>query len=458
MRVKGFVPTPAAVVDDMVRRLLDGFPLTPETRVLDPGCGDGAFIAGVLRHCVAHSLPIPRIVGVELHPERAEAARALFVGQPQVEIRQADFLRDPLATTFDLIVGNPPYVSITQLDPDEKAAYRSLFQTATGRFDLYSLFFEQSLRLLAKEGRLVFITPEKYTYVESTERLRTMLRNRGVSELIFANEATFGALVTYPLITVVGGHSSEPSTRIKRRDGSEEAVALPYSGSWSGHIAGAAHDVTGLTLADLSLRISCGVATGADGVFVANASGLPISLHPFAHPTIAGREILPSGLIRPRHVMLAPYDADGALIPEDQLGALGAYLGETERAVRLKARTCAQRKPWYAFHDNFPIRDMLRPKLLCKDITERPFFVVDADGTIVPRHSVYYVVPAADVDLHELARHLNSEETVRWLRNHLQKAANGFVRMQSHVLKKLPIPADIASPGFSADPANRITA
>lgn len=456
--MKGFVPTPPAVVDDMVQRLFDGVAITHDTRLLDPGCGEGAFIEGVLRHCAANNLPIPHIVGIELHPARAAAARARFVGQRQVRIQEADFLLNPPGSPFDLIIGNPPYVSITHLDPDEKAAYRSMFEAATGRFDLYSLFFEQSLRLLKPTGRLVFITPEKYTYVGSTERLRSMLRDRGVSDLIFADEATFGELVTYPLITVLGGRTLGTLTRVIRRDGSEDAVLLPTSGSWSGTIAGAPEAAAGLTLVDVSLRISCGVATGADGVFVLDANRVPSELLPFAHPTLAGREILPSGVVRPRNVMLAPYDEDGVLLPEDQLGALGAYLGDTERAGRLKARTCAQRKPWYAFHDNFPIRDMLRPKLLCKDITERPFFVVDATGTIVPRHSVYYVVPAADVDLQELAEHLNSQDAATWLRNHLQRAANGFVRMQSQVLKKLPIPASVTCSHHSVDTPTRITA
>ncbi len=36
---------------------------------------------------------------------------------------------------------------------------------------------------------------------------------------------------------------------------------------------------------------------------------------------------------------------------------------------------------------------ILRPKILCKDIGEKPQFWVDRSGQIVPRHSVYYIVP-----------------------------------------------------------------
>ena len=39
------------------------------------------------------------------------------------------------------------------------------------------------------------------------------------------------------------------------------------------------------------------------------------------------------------------------------------------------------------------------------------------------------------------AIHLNSAQATEWLRAHCQRAAKGFLRMQSHVLKRLPLPS-----------------
>ncbi|MHB8761447.1 MAG: Eco57I restriction-modification methylase domain-containing protein [Coriobacteriia bacterium] len=85
------------------------------------------------------------------------------------------------AAQYEYVIGNPPYVSITGLSEDEKSQYRALFTTARGRFDLCVLFFERALNSLAPRGRLVFITPEKFAYVESTSPLRRVLlpRNPG---------------------------------------------------------------------------------------------------------------------------------------------------------------------------------------------------------------------------------------------------------------------------------------
>ena len=441
--MKGFVPTPPDIVDLMVGKLFGERAPGSETSVLDPGCGTGEFVAGILRACAVKGWTVPRIVGVELDPVRAATAKRRFRSVPQVDIRCSDFLQ-PASETFDFIIGNPPYVAITGLSPAERMEYRSAYLTATGRFDLYVLFFEQALSLLAPRGRLVFITPEKFLYVETARPLRELLLRRQVLELHFAGEATFGERVTYPLVSTVTMRPRDTPTRVIRRDGSVSKVTLATPGSWLPLIEGfaPAASPTTRTLADVALRISCGVATGADSVFVVPTAALSAELVPFAHPTVSGRQITPSHELSLKSSLLAPYDASGKLLAERQLGALGRFLGDAERRQQLEGRTCVGHKPWYAFHDNLPLADMLRPKLLCKDITEQPFFVVDHSGRLVPRHSVYYIVPADPNDLEPLARYLNSGEARAWLRAHCQRAANGFIRLQSHVLKQLPVPAE----------------
>ncbi|MCC6318028.1 MAG: Eco57I restriction-modification methylase domain-containing protein [Gemmatimonadaceae bacterium] len=443
--MKGFVPTPAGIVDRLVEKLMAGVSDPRDLRVLDPGCGEGEFIEGLLRYCERHRLSRPRIVGIELDPGRASVARQRFSNVSEVEIREADFLV-PSTERFELIVGNPPYVSILELSQVERSHFRHAYESARGRFDLYVLFFEQAMRMLATGGRLVFITPEKYLYVESARGLRKLLLSRHVSELHFADESTFGALVTYPLVTTVSAEGSLAPTRVIDRDGTERDVRLESADSWLPTVRGhTSSDHRGLVLGDVALRVSCGVATGADQVFVVRATALSPALTRFAHPTLSGRQIALDRGIASDHVMLAPYDDTGRLLPESSLGVLGAYLNEPSRRAQLERRTCTARKKWFAFHDNLPLDVILRPKLLCKDITETPFFVVDEAGLVVPRHSVYYVVPVDPSDLGPLASYLNSAEARDWMRSHCQRAAKGFLRMQSHTLKQLPLPPSFAA-------------
>lgn len=438
--MKGFVPTPPLLVDTMIDKLFRDRPPTGRDSLLDPGCGTGAFIQGVLRWCDRNSTEVPRIVGVESDPTHLTQAKCAVGHIRQVELRLADFL-EPSPERYDFIVGNPPYVSITGLTVEERTRYREHYFTARGRFDLYLLFFEQALRLLKSDGRLVFVTPEKFLYVQTADVLRRQLATVAVEEIDLIEESAFGDLVTYPTITTIAGKRGTGKTHIRLRDGTTRTIQLGNAGlSWLPQMRGGNHAEFGPTLSDACLRISCGVATGADSVYVVDDATLPEPLQVFAFPTISGRRITPGKIIQTKQSMLIPYAPTGALLSESALGPLGDYLRVPLRRERLLQRTCVSRKPWYAFHENPPLNDILRPKILCKDIGHRPWFVVDESGKIVPRHSVYYLVPRDGSRIHELCEYLNSGEASEWLMTHCQRAANGFVRLQSHVLKRLPLP------------------
>ncbi len=56
---------------------------------------------------------------------------------------------------FDIVIGNPPYVSIGNMDGPYKDALKSAFpDVAAGRADLYVYFFQKGLNLLRDGGRL----------------------------------------------------------------------------------------------------------------------------------------------------------------------------------------------------------------------------------------------------------------------------------------------------------------
>lgn len=448
--MRGFVPTPEEVVDLMVEKLFRVQRPGPSTRILDPGCGRGAFIDGIIRWCGRHDMPLPRIIGVELDPSHVRFCRARFGKLPSVSIVRADFLTSP-ALAVDAVIGNPPYVSIEQLGAAEKAAYRRDFATAHGRFDLYALFFERALECLRPGGRLVFITPEKFIYVESSRALRRILSAYALEELQLIDESTFAGLVTYPVITTLEKTVATRATRVLNRRGETHLVGLhSHEESWLPLLRGHPEVLGGPTLGEICRRVSCGVATGADGVFVQRLESLPRELVPFAHRTIAGRELPLVGDPVARSAMLVPYDDTGRLLPEAELGALLGYLTFPGNFAKLIRRTCVKSKPWHAFHENPPLPEILRPKILCKDIGPRPAFVIDRRGDIVPRHSVYYIVPENPAILEPLLQYLNSQVAASWLEARCQRAANGFLRLQSTVLKRLPVPSQLSAAAATA--------
>lgn len=63
---------------------------------------------------------------------------------------------------FDIIVGNPPYVSIKEISKTNKAFYSKHYKFAEKQFDLFSLFIERAYDLLKEGGYFGFIIPDAF--------------------------------------------------------------------------------------------------------------------------------------------------------------------------------------------------------------------------------------------------------------------------------------------------------
>lgn len=449
----GCVFTPPYLVDRMVEKLFAKRMPTSESKVLDAGCGLGAFIDGILRWCERKKHPIPQITGIEIEPEFVTICRDKYRCYPSIKIEQRDFLLDPDQSVYDFIISNPPYLSIEQLSEEQKRAYKQRFSSAVGRFDTYMLFFERALELLVPRGRLVFVTPEKFMYTLSAASLRKLLASYHVEEVELVKEEIFKDVIAYPAITTINKIKDSGSTRLILRDGTRLSIDLPRDGSpWLPLALKAKLSLkvtSTLKLQDVSARVSCGVATGEDRVFILKRGEVPAQLGDYVWPTISGRELSkfePGTAIDPgslEYVMLVPYDERGRLLSEEEARPLLTYLSSHKSLLKERYCVTKNQKKWYAFHEDPPMQDLLKPKILCKDIAREPEFWVDYSGMIIPRHNVYYIVPKDPKIIPALLEYLNSYEVKLWLVAHCQRAANNFLRLQSSVLKRLPIRRDI---------------
>lgn len=442
--MKGHVRTPSELADQLVRKLFHDNPPVETDRILYPGLGTAPFVSAVRRYCDDHNVPTPIGLGIETDPEKIERARNRLPNSPP-EIEERDFLDpDEEFGEFEYIVGNPPYVPIERLSEPEKNRYKQQFETAVGRFDLFVLFFERAVNLLSDDGRLVFVTPEKFEYTETTAPLRRLLTQYHLEEIKHLDEDSFDGHITFPTITTVRNCDGE-TTRVRRRNGTEETVVLPTDGrSWASTLRETESETldSDVTLQDVTKRISCGVATGADSVFVMDKNDVPPQLAEWTYPTTSGKQLRVNDGPHSEQVFICPYDETGRLPSEDTLGAFGDWA--EIRRDRLEDRSCVEKdkRVWYAWHENPPMEDILQPKIVCKDIADEPEFWADYEGTVVPRHSVYYLLPKDHVEIDDLLDYLNSERARTWIKANAQKAHNDFYRLQSKMLNKLPVPEE----------------
>ena len=102
---------------------------------------------------------------------------------------------------FDIVIGNPPYVSAVNMARTEKVKkiYKSLFPQATGAYDLYILFLLKGCML--SKNVYTWIIPNKFLIADYAEKTFVKLKQEGLySSLDVSIFNVFKEASVYPII------------------------------------------------------------------------------------------------------------------------------------------------------------------------------------------------------------------------------------------------------------------
>lgn len=182
-KLRGGFYSPSPLVQiclDRAAALLEG---DGPLRVLEPTAGDGAFLSGLACHQLAQR--IGWVTGVEIVASEAALARnqleaACFDG----EVVRGSFLRWAAESdvTYDLAVGNPPFVRFQFVDPSLRAEAESLAAhlgiTFRGVSNLWQPVLLGALGTLRSAGVFAFIVPaEIFTGISGHDVREWLLDN-----------------------------------------------------------------------------------------------------------------------------------------------------------------------------------------------------------------------------------------------------------------------------------------
>lgn len=137
---------------------------------------------------------------------------------------------------FDCIIGNPPYLRVQELNrwaPEECEFYKWRYKSAAkGNYDIYVVFIERALELLADDGLLGFICPHKFWQAAYGEGLRKLLaEGRHLRSVIdFTHQQVFQGATTYTAIHVLSKNPNRDGIAVGRivdlTDGDRQCRAL----------------------------------------------------------------------------------------------------------------------------------------------------------------------------------------------------------------------------------------
>jgi adenine-specific DNA-methyltransferase len=468
-------------------------------RVVEPACGDGAFLGPVADRLIESAkshgrdlrMATEAIRACDLQPAHVKTSRLLIedrlrtAGLFDVDaamladawVSHDDFLLSQHEVgAADVVVGNPPYIRLEAVPAVLTDAYRRVCKTMGGRSDVFVGFFEVGLKALRPDGRLGFICADRWMRNQYGQRLRSLI------ESDFSVEATiemhdveaFDADVSaYPSVTILrrgqqgrsvlatarAGFDADAARRVhiwSKTDNDQvlsdafvDAARLPgwfkaAGGSWP---TGSPERLALLAELESSLptledgitgtKVGIGVATGADKVFVIKQTGLVEDDREL--PLAMARDTMSGTLKWSGHHLVDPWDADtGKLVELDAYPRLADYF-EVHAPALLK-RNVAGRRPaqWYRTIDRVDHALLRRPKLFFPDIKAAIHPVLD-DGQLYPHHNLYWVA-SSRWDPEVLGGILLSKVAQLFIEAYAVKMRGGYLRFQAQYLRRIRVP------------------
>lgn len=240
-KMMGQVFTPEWLVDEVLEAVgftvdrLDFYHL----KTVEPSFGDAAFLKPIISTMAAFLFDeghTPDEVGaiIDLKVHGFELDEPLFhqtVKELQGFLKdsygvEADFPNlvcgdalDCDFTDFDYVIGNPPFIRIKNVEDSYREKIKS-FTHSSGTSDMYVVFFEKFMNLLADGGKLAFVTPNSWMRNVSQRSFRKDIVGSGMLESVkdFGEQKVFGTVGTYIAITVLS-RSSKGAVRFQHPTG-----------------------------------------------------------------------------------------------------------------------------------------------------------------------------------------------------------------------------------------------
>ncbi len=376
-------------------------------------------------------LPLEVFAARSLERFRPPAGRPLFhwpLEFPEVFVDERGEPRE--GGGFDAVIGNPPYIRVQEIGREMADYCRTRFACASGAFDAYLVFLERGLGLLAPDGRLGFIVPNKVFKLDFAGKLRELFAQRElVDEVIdFGASQLFAGATNYTCILVLDAAGVEelayrrltgarehvfeglssagsiPAERFVTRDfGRDPWVLVPPEEATV--LRSAADGAESLD--EVTRQIFQGLITSADDVYVlddrgwrgdrrlvwSRASGRELELEPdLLHPLASGVDVERYAFRPLGSLLLFPYRREGEhmrLLHEDELAALeltNGYLQEHVELLRGREAGAMDRAGWYAFSrtQSLGLHDL--PKLGVAATVQRLEIAADLEGAVYFRN------------------------------------------------------------------------
>lgn len=211
-----FTPEPVAryITDWAVQSLSD--------RVLEPSCGEAAFLLAAVDRLAALGgvggvAAGGALDGVELHEASAEAARQLLhAAGVDAHVTAGDFFTVEPTGSYDVVIGNPPYVRYQDFTGEARTRSRAAALRAgvplTGLASSWAAFTVHAALFLKRGGRLGLVLPAELLSVNYAGEVRKFLLDQFERvDLVLFTERVFPDVLEEVVLLLADGYRNGPT-------------------------------------------------------------------------------------------------------------------------------------------------------------------------------------------------------------------------------------------------------
>jgi adenine-specific DNA-methyltransferase len=194
-------------------------------RILEPSCGEAAFLLALAEELRDRGGGPGRLDGVELHRASAVQARSVLAAAGlDAQVRVGDFLALEPEPAYDAVVGNPPYVRYQDFSGEARTRGRAAALRAgvrlTNLASSWAAFTVHAALFLRPGGRLALVLPAELLSVNYAAQVREFLMRRfGRVRLVLFTERVFpGVLEEVVLLLAEGVGPTDHCELVQVRD------------------------------------------------------------------------------------------------------------------------------------------------------------------------------------------------------------------------------------------------
>ena len=321
---------------------------------------------------------------------------------------------------FDFVVGNPPYISYREMDPESRSALRKKYDSCSiGKFDYCYAFIESGIKQLKSTGKLVQLIPNNIYKNVFGQKLRDKLKEHISVVYDYPDQKLFDKTLTSVSLFLYEQNNNSDSIIYKNITAKQDRVISRTSLREKWTFEDEASDQgKEIRFGDI-FNASISIATLFNKAYLISEKDIK---NEQIEPAVIYKAVSPKSLQHKKECFIIfPYKYDEARLTRYTVSDFEKLYPNAVKHLRqyskeLAARNSDKNSAWFEYGRSQALAHLNTEKLLISTVTTRQVEVHKIDEKTIPYSGIYITVKDPKYSLDDAINYLKSEQFMAHVR------------------------------------------